>query len=176
VLEFRRMSSYGVVLGLLLADIAAASPPPAGSAGAFAPMTFLIGTWSCSGVFPASGRTIASTISFASDLDGAAIVKHHDDVAPGPYRAVETWVYNPANRQYAAAIADNFGGVREFDSRGWNGDVLVWSSAAGVKPDQEFAYTKISDDRFKLDWRVSRDGTAYAVGDTLTCARAKPSA
>jgi hypothetical protein len=45
----------------------------------FAPLQ---GKWSCQGVFPSSGKKIESQIAFAPDLDGAWLVKRHDDLPP----------------------------------------------------------------------------------------------
>jgi hypothetical protein len=110
-------------------------------------------------------------MAFATDLDGKAIVKHHDDTSPPAlYHAVEVWAYSATDKRFNAAIVDNFGGVRDFQSPGWSGDDFVWTSAPSVKPLQQFAYERRSPTSFTVDWRVSRNG-AYVVGDTLTCVR-----
>ncbi|MBV8375334.1 MAG: hypothetical protein JO302_07460, partial [Candidatus Eremiobacteraeota bacterium] len=81
-------------------------------------LAFFVGTWTCNGVFPSSGKTIASAMTFSGDLSGKALVKHHDDRPPSTYHAIEVWVYSDSDKRYNAAIADNFGGVREFASPG----------------------------------------------------------
>jgi hypothetical protein len=134
-------------------------------------LSYFLGTWSCNGSFPASGKTIASTMRFESDLGGSAIVKHHDDVPPATFHAIEAWNYSAADKRFNDAIADNFGGVRIFVSDGWNGDVFTWSSAPEVKPMQQFVYTRLSSTSMRVDWQVSKDGTHYVVGDTLTCTK-----
>ena len=60
--------------------------------------------WSCQGVFPSNGKTIASTMR--SDNDGASAINHHDGLPPNAYH-------------FNAAIQDCFGGVRDFSSPGW---------------------------------------------------------
>ncbi|MBV8725448.1 MAG: hypothetical protein JO350_08965 [Candidatus Eremiobacteraeota bacterium] len=65
---------------------------------------------------------------------------------------------------------DSFGGIRDFSSSGWKGNALVWTSDAQVRPLQQFAYTKMSDESFRAEWQVLKNG-GYIVGDTLTCAR-----
>lgn len=131
-------------------------------------LSYFIGTWSCQGVFPKSGKTIASTIRFTRD--GASLVKHHDDVPPNAYHAIELWGFSTTDARFNAAIQDSFGGVRDFSSPGWSADSLVWTSAAQVNPPQQFAYTRKSDNVFQVDWRVLKNGS-YVVGDTLTCTR-----
>ena len=130
----------------------------------------LLGSWRCDGVFPASGKTIASTMRFDIDLGGAAVLKHHDDIAPANYRAVEGWTYDAKGKLFNAAIVDNFGGARRFSSGGWEGDTLTWASAPEVQPAQKFIYVRAANGPLRVDWQVMRDGN-YVVGDTLTCKR-----
>jgi len=130
----------------------------------------LLGSWHCAGVFPASGKTIASTIRFDTELGGAGVLKHHDDIAPNTYRAVEAWTYDAKGKQFNAAIVDNFGGARRFSSAGWEGDTLTWTSAPEVQPAQKFVYVRAADGALRVDWQVMRDGH-FVVGDTLTCRR-----
>ena len=130
----------------------------------------LLGSWRCDGVFPASGKTIASTMRFDVDLGGAAVLKHHDDIAPASYRAVEAWTYDATGKQFNAAIVDNFGGARRFSSSGWEGDTLAWTSAPEVQPAQKFIYVRAADGVLRVDWQVIRGGN-FVVGDTLTCKR-----
>jgi len=162
----------GSVIALLLAVLG--SPPAVGADQAPAPMRsldYFVGNWVCSGVFPSSGKTIASTMRYASDLQGTALLKHHDDTAPGIYRAVEAWGYDDQAKRFNATIMDNFGGARCFSADGWKRDVLTWSSAADVTPTQRFVYTRIDQQRFRVDWDVSKNGADFVVGDTLTCNR-----
>ncbi|GAC1389632.1 MAG: hypothetical protein NVSMB31_05770 [Vulcanimicrobiaceae bacterium] len=145
-------------------------PLPAAASDPMIPMQYLIGKWQCNGTFPASGKSITSTIRFELDLGGAAIVKHHDDVAPASYRALETWVYQPDSKRYAATVADNFGGIRGFVSDGWQGQTLTWQGNA-AKPAEQFVYTSIAPDKMRVDWQIARDGAHFVLGDTLTCLR-----
>jgi hypothetical protein len=152
---------HNLLLAVLLAQTAPGIPS----------LDYFLGTWQCSGSFPSTGKTIASTMHFEHDLGGAAIVKHHDDAAPNVYHAIEAWNYEATPGLFNDAVADNFGGVRIFSSDGWHGDVLTWSSAAAVNPSQQFVYTRLSQTSMRVDWQVSRDGSHYIVGDTLTCTR-----
>lgn len=157
---------------LLLAIIPAlAFGAPAPSSNGIAAMDYFVGTWDCAGQFPSSGRKIASTIRFDRDRSVNAIVKHHDDRSAPGYHAIELWVYQPKGATFGAAIADNFGGVRQFHSAGWQGDELTWQGGTGVEPLQRFVYRRISGSTFRLDWDVSPSGTHYVIGDTLLCKR-----
>ncbi|MEO6912636.1 MAG: hypothetical protein ABI182_01270 [Candidatus Baltobacteraceae bacterium] len=162
-----------VVALLLLSTLSGAALTPANASDAhLGTMMFLTGSWRCDGVFPASGKTISSTMTFGLDMGGAALVKHHDDTSSqASYHAIELWAYDTAEKRFSAAVQDNSGGVREFTSPGWVGSTLVWTSASSVKPLQQFAYKKRTMDVFSVDWRVSRDGSNYVVGDTLNCKR-----
>lgn len=166
--------AYGIValLGFaviaVLSDAPALGDPPAGGPPPTSSLAYFVGTWSCQGVFPSSGKTIASTIRFAQD--GASLLKHHDDLPPNAYHAIELWGLRGTDGRFNAAIQDSLGGVRDFSSPGWSADSLIWTSAPQVHPQQQFAYTKNSNNSFQVDWRVLKNGS-YVVGDTLTCTR-----
>jgi hypothetical protein len=129
----------------------------------------LTGRWTCHGVFPASGKTIDSAIRFDLDLQGKALIKHHDDTSPPAiYHALEAWGYDAKNGRYNAAILDSFGGARLFSSDGWKDGRLVWRSAPEVKPAQRFTYIRQPGKGLRIDWEVEREG-GFVVGDTLQC-------
>lgn len=169
-----RTASTALLTALICLGAIAPDPAPPLNA-ALSDMAYFLGSWKCDGSFPSSGKTIASTMRFDADLAGNAVVKHHDDVAPSSYRAVEAWNYDATAKRYNDAISDNFGGVRLFATDGWHDGVLTWSSAAAVKPAQQFVYTRLSPTSMRVDWQVSKDGTHYSIGDTLTCERAMSS-
>jgi len=157
------------------APVPTQTPQPAATTDAAAQngtLAYFVGSWRCDGSFPASGKTISSTMRFERDLGGTAILKHHDDIPPAGYHAVETWAYSPSDHHFNNGIADNFGGLRRFASDGWNGTTLTWTSAPEVTPKQQFVYVRVTDSEMRVDWQVARDGTNYVVGDTLTCKRA----
>ena len=156
----------GFLFVLMLASGAAAADPPSPMQA----MQPLLGSWHCDGVFPASGKRISSSIRLDAELGGAGVLKHHDDIAPNTYRAVEAWTYDAKGKQFNAAIVDNFGGARRFGSTGWDGDTLTWTSAPEVQPAQKFVYVRAADGTLRVDWQVLRNG-GFAVGDTLTCKR-----
>jgi len=163
---------YRTVTEYLRAFTSAGATPQAVATGApsqIAALSNLLGTWSCSGTFPVTGKPISSTMSLESALGGTAIVKHHDDVAPNLYHAIETW--HVTQGRLVDTIVDNGGGVRAFDSEGWHDGTLTWRSAPGVAPAQQFVYERLPSGTIRVDWLVAKDGTHFAVGDTLTCVR-----
>jgi len=138
---------------------------------AFRDFANLTGQWTCHGVFPASGKTIDSTVNFAFDLEGKAVVKHHDDTsAPATYHALEAWGYDAKAHQYNATILDSFGGARVFSSEGWKDGRLVWRSSSEIQPAQRFTYAREPGDTLRIDWEVQKQG-GFVIGDTLHCSR-----
>jgi len=133
-------------------------------------MAPLLGSWKCEGVFPASGKRIASTLRLESSLGGAVVLKHHDDLPPSTYRALETWAYDAKAGQFRAAVVDGSGGMRLFSAPGWEGDTLTWTSAPDVQPAQKFIYVREAGGALRVDWQIMR-GNQFVVGDTLTCKR-----
>jgi hypothetical protein len=146
-----------------------ATPPPPAPAVAVAPIAaYFKGAWSCRGAF-SNGKPISATIRFESDVEGAAVVVHHDDTpALGFYHSIEVWGYSKPGGTYVAALYDAYGGIRTFSSPGWSGDTLTWTIVNPPDPSQQFVYTKKDATTFTVDWKIMRNG-AYIVGDTLTC-------
>lgn len=168
------MVTNGLLLVAFIASIStggAAAAVPRAPAAPVASLAYFLGSWQCNGSFPSSGKAISSKMRFESDLAGSAIVKHHDDVAPSSYHDIEVWSYSNDDKRFNAFVADNFGGMRRFASDGWHGAVLTWSSASDVTPIQQFVYTRLTADSMRVDWQISKDGTHYVVGDTLTCSK-----
>ncbi|KGI78149.1 hypothetical protein LF63_0107345 [Oleiagrimonas soli] len=134
-------------------------------------LSYFSGSWACEGVFPASGKHIASTMRFDFDLGGAVLVKHHDDRPPSGYRAIEAWGYDQQEKTYRATVMDNFGGARRMRSDGWKGKVLRWVVDTDGGPPQQFVYVRLNRNTYRVDWKIDRSGRGLEVGDTLTCRR-----
>lgn len=159
-----RLKPFLYALGLL-SGCATASPD-----APFQDFADLQGRWTCHGVFPASGKTIDSIVRFDLDMDGGALVKHHDDTSPPAlYHALETWGYDARNGRYNASILDSSGGMRLFLSNGWKDGRLVWRSAPDVQPAQRFTYRREAHG-LRIDWERERQGV-FVIGDTLHCSR-----
>lgn len=156
---------------LLYAGAGHAETPATSAPTAPLPLDYFLGAWHCDGVFPGSGKTISSTMRFERDAATGALIKHHDDTPPASYHAFEVWSSTASEGHYNAAIVDNFGGVRDFNTQGWQGDELTWNAASQVQPRQQFVYTKLGADRFRVNRRVAKKEPSFVVGDTLTCKR-----
>jgi hypothetical protein len=135
----------------------------------FAPLQ---GKWSCQGVFPSNGKKIESQIAFAPDLDGAWLVKRHDDLPPNLFHDAEYWGFDSAGKQFVAFLYDNFGGVRKFTSSGWADDKLTWlgePSKSDPPRLERFVYKRDSPTQIEVNWEVKPGAKDWAIGDTLTC-------
>jgi hypothetical protein len=132
----------------------------------------LQGKWACQGVFPSNGKKIESQIAFAPDLDGAWLVKRHDDLPPNLFHDAEYWGFDSATKQFVAFIYDNFGGVRRFTSSGWTDDKLTWlgePSKSDPPRLERFVYKRDSPTQIEVNWEVKSGAKDWAIGDTLTC-------
>jgi hypothetical protein len=135
----------------------------------FAPLQ---GKWTCQGVFPSNGKRIESQIAFTPDLDGAWLVKRHDDLPPNVFHDAEYWGYDSAAKQFVAFIYDNFGGVRKFTSSGWTDDKLTWlgePSKSDTPRLERFVYKRDASTQIEVNWEVKQGAKDWAIGDTLTC-------
>ena len=86
------------------------------------PLAFFVGQWSCDGEFTASKKPISSHIAAAPDLDGAWLALRWDDNDPNVFHALELWGFDKTAKRFTNHTHDNFGGVRFFNSPGWDGD------------------------------------------------------
>lgn len=130
------------------------------------------GKWSCDGVFPKSGKHIASHIVFASDLEGAWLTVRHDDMPPDRFHALELWGYDSAAKNFVAFIYDNFGGVRKFTSGGPANDQLIWkgeSTKADPPITERFVFNFKDPSQLIVNYEVERGSADWVIGDTLTC-------
>jgi hypothetical protein len=152
-----------LLFAMLFIGLVAATPPAATS------LQYFIGTWNCSGTFPATGRTIASTLVFESDLDGAGVVMRQDDMPPNGFHAAFLWGPSPDSSLVSIA-QDSTGGVRRFTSPGWSAETLLWQSVPAITPAQRFSYRRLDPKAMEVEWQVLRGGT-YRVGDVLRCSR-----
>lgn len=130
------------------------------------------GKWSCQGVFPSSGKRIESQIQFAPDLDGAWLVKRHDDLPPNVFPDAEYWGFDSASKQFVAFIYDTFGGVRKFTSTGWADDKLTWlgePSKSDPPRLERFVYKRDSPTQITVNWEAKKGSADWAISDTLIC-------
>jgi hypothetical protein len=159
-----------VILGFLamvISGAAIAQTPPISDA-----LRYFDGRWHCDGVFPSNGHKISSKVAFTWYAETGAVLKRHDDEPPNGYHAVELWV--PSGKDgFQAMIGDSFGGVRLFSSSGWNGDALTWVGDSDPTHKDQFVYTKLDQNKMRIDWSISKGGAAFVLGDTLTCSRSK---
>jgi len=137
-------------------------------------MAGLQGQWSCGGVFPSSGKHIASEIVFAPDLENAWLLVRHDDTPPNMFHSSEYWGFDSGKKQFVAFVFDNFGGARKFTSSGWMNDELIWAGEASTtRPPtiERFVYKKDGPDQLMVNWEVKKGTADWRVGDSLTCKR-----
>lgn len=152
---------------LLLPSIAFAAEPPQRDVVALT-VEKLEGVWRCAGAF-ANGKPIESQMAFASSLNGKWIEYRHLDRPPSSYGAFGMWGKGTTNA-LQATIFDSFGGHREFTSAGWVADELTLETAdASTAKRERFIFTNPHDGELRMEYRVSRDGGEWKLGDYLNC-------
>jgi hypothetical protein len=80
--------------------------------------------------------------------------------------------FDKAANRFTNFIHDNFGGVRLFNSSGWDGDTLTWTGDALANPPaatQRFVIESKSPKEFVISWEVRKPQADWVVGDRLTC-------
>ena len=175
-----KVATLAVLLTLLMALFIVAprmrGQAPASAAPALKtemqPLAFFIGEWNCEGEFIASKKPIAAHISTAPDLDGSLIAFRWTDQAPSTFHALELFGYDKAAKHFTNFIHDNFGGVRLFDSPGWEADTLTWTGnilSVSAAPSERFVIERKSAKEFVITWETRKVGADWNAGDRLTC-------
>jgi len=101
----------------------------------------------------------------------------HEDISPNRYKAISMWGIDKSKKDFSADIFDNFHGHRVFaGAREENGTIiLLHKDTIPGKPVrfQRFSYTKLADDRFKMAYELSKDGSNWILGDSLIFVKTK---
>jgi hypothetical protein len=151
------------------------TPAPTGSSALkpeIQPLAFFLGEWNCEGEFIASKKPIAAHISTTPDLDGAWIAFRWTDREPSPFHALELFGFDKTAHHFTNFIHDNFGGVRLFNSPGWEGDTFTWTGnalATSAAPSERFVVDRKSAKEFVITWETRKPPADWTAGDRLTC-------
>jgi hypothetical protein len=139
---------------------------------AMEPLAFFIGEWNCLGEFIVSMKPVAAHISAAPDLDRSWISFRWTDREPSTFHALELFGFDKTARHFTNFIHDNFGGVRLFNSPGWEGDTLTWTGnelVTSAPPSERFVIERKSAKEFVITWETRKPQADWAAGDRLTC-------
>jgi hypothetical protein len=149
------------------------TPPPASALKAgLEPLSFFVGQWNCEGEFTATKKPIASHVAGAPDLDGSWLAFRWDDKVPNQFHALELSGFDKAAIHFTNLVHDNFGGVRLFNSPGWDSDTLIWTGdllAAPAALSQRIVIERKPVWEFVIRWETRKPLADWTVGDRLTC-------
>jgi len=134
------------------------------------PLAGFIGSRHCAGTFLKSGKAITSTETVTADLSGYWLTLRHADTPPFPFQALELWGYDSKAGHFVAYIYDNFGGVREFASPGWEGDSFTWTNVDTSMPKRDrFVFLRQPKGAYTFTYEVTSGGDAWTGVDSLSC-------
>ena len=137
-------------------------------------VAFFSGHWQGAGEF-ANGKKIAADVSFEPTLDNQWLEYRHADRPPNGYKALGLWGIDSASHKLIMTLHDNFGGARLFTSGGWRDGKVVFVKHGPISPDpapastqERFSFARLDATSFTMTYEVSRDGSAWKLGDSLT--------
>lgn len=129
----------------------------------------------CTGEFP-NGKKIEADLEFVSDLENKWLHYHHTDRAPNTFKVSVMWGIEASSDKFVLMMQDNFGGARLFTSDGWMNRSIRFQNAALLsepKYQELFTFAAQADNKFRMDWEVSRDGVKWQLGDYIVCTKAQ---
>jgi hypothetical protein len=139
---------------------------------ALQPLSFFVGQWNCEGEFVAVKKPIAAYIAITPDLGGSWLTFRWDDKTPNRFHALELWGFDKTANHFTNFIHDSFGGVRQFNSTGWEGDTLTWTGnvlAAPGAANERFVIERKSPKEFVIAYDARKPPGNWATVDRLTC-------
>ena len=137
------------------------------------PLAGFIGSRRCAGSFLKSGKAISSTETVSPELSGYWLVLRHTDEPPFSFDALEMWGYDPKSKHFIAYMYDNFGGAREFDSQGWQGDSFTWTNVNTSTPKWDrFVFERQAGGGYRFTYEVNTDGSHWTGVDSMLCVSA----
>jgi hypothetical protein len=152
---------------------AAAAPRPALPASV---KSYFAGQWTGVGKFMATGKIIASTLSFQSAADGEAILVTHAEKAPNKFAYSALISIDSKDGSPVMLLAgNNTGGARLFRGVSWEGNLLVFKSSPELRAwfaFERITFAKVDPDSFQTRYEFSQDGgNTWHVGDEQTFKR-----
>jgi hypothetical protein len=173
-----KVAIFTVSFAFLVIMLFVAPPMSSQTAGSTAlkpdiqPLAYFLGEWNCEGEFTASKKPIAAHISTAPDLDGSLIAFRWTDQPPSTFHALELFGYDKTAKHFTNFIHDNFGGVRLFNSPGWEADTFTWTGnmlSVSAAPNERFVIERKSAKEFVITWETRKPQADWKAGDQLTC-------
>lgn len=180
--EMRKFSgpeTVAFVVSMFMTAISAQQGPPKPSVE-MAQLSFMAGSWTCSGktfetpMGPAGPMT--STADIRQDLGGhfqSGTIKGTATGMP-PFEGRFHTTYDPGKKQFVMLWVDNMGGYAQTTSSGWKGDTMVYEgqgNMAGQTISSRDTFTK-SAAGMKHTWEIQVNGKWTPAGEE-TCQKKK---
>ena len=122
---------------------------------------FWEGTWE--GTWP-EGDKVGKAINFIEWNTGGGVLQEHFQILEGQYKGMfgtSISVFNPNNRVWKQAWADNQGGYFDFTGA-FDGDKRIFQTTPreinGGMFQQRMVFYNLSKDAFTWDWEATNDG------------------
>jgi hypothetical protein len=137
-----------------LAQTIEATPAPKPAPPDFAPMRFMVGTWSCSTQSSRRPAAFTTTTTWSMDPSGYWMVGKSETASMAwfPYRAAneDRITYDPDTGRWIDSSSGDFGGYDLSWSPGWQNGSIVWHDLAFTKGKDvatttDLTMTKVSD-------------------------------
>ena len=141
----------------------------------FAPMRFLVGTWTCSQPWRGGTRTETNVYTIASDrmwIDDAVTSPAFDQYRTSVRNGTMRMTYDAEIGQWVAIYDDNLGSYAIESTPGWQGNVASWSGTGLDGRTYSDVITKVSDTETNDVYASTSQGKTTNV--TITCKKSTP--
>jgi hypothetical protein len=173
-----------VTTQILAEDKSMAPPKPAAE---MSQLSYLAGTWNCSGkafASPFGPEHASEGVAHAkASLGGFWYEMHYDETKsatnPAPYHIIQLMGYDPVQKVFLSHCFDMMGGACSQTSPGWKGDTLAFEGTdlvMGQKTGARDSFTKLSATEMKHHGEIQTPDGAWVPTDEETCHRADKTA
>lgn len=182
--SFSKALWAAIAVAALIAPSAAmaqveSTPVPLSAKPDFAPLQFLVGTWSCSTKSSRRPTAYSSTSTFAMDPSGWWL--NERTVTPGPRwfphaaTTYDKFTYDSGSKRWADVTYGDLGEYGLATSPGMNGNTMVWHDQGfapgnGISAQSDTTITKVSPTKATAtSW--FRENSGRRVNVTMSCTK-----
>ena len=180
-----RNPGVAAIAALLVAAPALAEdkpPSPPKAAAEMSQLSYLTGTWNCSGKTFANPfgpeHATEGTAHGRMSLNGFRLELHYDEsktaANPTPFHVLQVVGFQRAHGVFVSSCFDSMGGTCEQASTGWKGDTLVFEGSGfmmGEKTGARDTFTKVSAAELKHKGEFQGADGKWMTTDEETCKR-----
>jgi len=177
---FAALFAFALTSSGVVAQTIDTTPIPMPPKPDLTPVTYFVGTWSCT--FKSARRAVPQFTTTVTTLDPGGrwlVKKSHTKPAayfPHPSDAIDMITYDPFAKRWVDVETDSLGGYDVSASSGWSGNTMVWKDLTFVAVRDVVSASQVTTKKVSASKFTSTSSFVTAkgktVGTTTVCTKA----